>query len=47
VLKAAAAQRLTAGQAGVDLGVPGQAASEPLPIISSRAASLCRASEVL
>jgi hypothetical protein len=46
-LKAAAAQRLTAGQAELDLGVPGRAGSEPLPIISSRAAhlsdALCRA----
>ena len=35
-LKAAAAQRLAAGQAELDLGVTTQSASEPLPITSSR-----------
>jgi hypothetical protein len=39
-LKAAAAQRLAAGQAELDPGVAGRAGSEPLPIISSRAAQL-------
>ena len=37
-LKAAAAQRLTAGQAELDLGVAGRPGSEPLPITSTRAA---------
>ena len=50
-LKAAAAQRLAAGQAELDLGVVERSASEPLPITSSRAAhlweALCRACEVL
>jgi hypothetical protein len=50
-LKAAAAQRLAAGQAELDLGVTTQSASEPLPITSSRAAhlwdALCRAYDVL
>jgi Transposase DDE domain len=48
---AAAAQRLAAGQAELDLGVTTQSASEPLPITSSRAAhlwdALCRAYDVL
>jgi Transposase DDE domain len=42
-LKAAAAQRLAAGQAELDLGVTTQSASEPLPIISSRAAHALQA----
>jgi hypothetical protein len=46
-LKAAAAQRLAAGQADLDLGVAERSGSEPLPITSSRAAhlwdALCRA----
>jgi hypothetical protein len=50
-LKAAAAQRLAAGQAELDLGVTTQSASEPLPITSARAAhlwdALCRAYDVL
>jgi hypothetical protein len=50
-LKAAAAQRLAAGQAELDLGVAGRAGSEPLPITSTRAAHLwggmCRAYDVL
>jgi hypothetical protein len=50
-LKAAAAQRLAAGQAELDLGVGGRPDSEPLPITSSRAAqlwgALCRAYDVL
>jgi hypothetical protein len=50
-LKAAAAQRLAAGQAELDLGVAERSASEPLPITSSRAAhlwdALRRAYEVL
>jgi hypothetical protein len=50
-LKAAAALRLAAGQAELDLGVAGRAGSEPLPITSSRAAqlwgALCRGYEVL
>jgi hypothetical protein len=50
-LKAAAAQRLAAGQAELDLGVAARSGSEPLPITSSRAAhlwdALCRAYEVL
>jgi hypothetical protein len=51
VLKAAAAQRLAAGQAELDLGVGGRPDSEPLPITSSRAAQLwgglCRAYDML
>ena len=39
-LKAAAAQRLAAGQAELDLGVAGRPGSEPLPITSSKAAQL-------
>src|SRR6202158_6253632 len=50
-LKAAAAQRLRAGQAELDLGVAGRPGSEPLPITSTRAAhlwdALCRAYDVL
>lgn len=50
-LKAAAAQRLAAGQAELDLGVAPRAGAVPLPITSSRAAhlwdALCRAYEVL
>jgi hypothetical protein len=50
-LKAAAAQRLAAGQAELDLGVAGRPESEPLPITSSKAAplweALCRDYEVL
>jgi hypothetical protein len=50
-LKAAAAQRLAAGQAELDLGVVERSASEPLPITSSRSAhlwdALCRAYDVL
>jgi hypothetical protein len=50
-LKAAAAERLAAGQAELDLGVAGRPGSEPLPITASRAAhlweALCRAYEVL
>jgi hypothetical protein len=50
-LKAAAVQRLAAGQAELDLGVAVRSGSEPLPITSSRAAhlweALCRAYEVL
>jgi hypothetical protein len=50
-LKAAAAQRLAAGQGELDLGVAGRAGSEPLPITSTRAAhlwdGLCRAYDVL
>jgi hypothetical protein len=48
-LKAAAVQRLAAGQAELDLGVAARSGSEPLPITSSRAAlweALCRAYEV-
>ena len=44
-LKAAAAQRLAAGQAELDLGVAARSASEPLPITSSRAAHLWDALE--
>lgn len=51
VLKAAAAQRLAAGQQVLDLGVAGSAGTEPLPITSSRAAhlweALCTAYRVL
>jgi Transposase DDE domain len=50
-LKAAAAQRLAAGQAELDLGVVKRSESEPLPITSSRSAhlwdALCRAYEIL
>jgi Transposase DDE domain len=50
-LKAAAAERLAAGQAELDLGVATRSGSEPLPITSSRAAqlwnALCRAYDVL
>jgi hypothetical protein len=50
-LKAAAAERLAAGQAELDLGVPGQPGSAPLPITASRAAhlwdALCHAYDVL
>jgi hypothetical protein len=50
-LKAAAAQRLAAGQAELDLGVAGRPGSEPLPITSTRAAhlwdALCCAYDVL
>jgi hypothetical protein len=42
-LKAAAAQRLAAGQAELDLGVAGRPGSEPLPITSSRSAYLWEA----
>ena len=46
-LKAAAAERLAAGQAELDLGVAASSGAEPLPITSSRAAhlwdALCRA----
>jgi hypothetical protein len=50
-LKAAAGQRLAAGQAELDLGVAVRSGSEPLPITSSRAAhpweAMCRAYQVL
>jgi hypothetical protein len=50
-LKAAAAQRLAAGQAQLDLGLAARSESEPLPITSSKAAqlwdALCHADEVL
>ncbi|WP_434089361.1 IS1634 family transposase [Mycobacterium intracellulare] len=50
-LKAAAAQRLAAGQAQLDLGLAARADSEPLPITSSKAAllweALCCAYEIL
>lgn len=50
-LKAAAAQRLAAGPAELDLGVAGRPGSEPSPITSTRAAhlwdALCRACDVL
>jgi hypothetical protein len=50
-LRAAAAQRLAAGQAELDLGVAAQPGAEPLPITSSKAAqlwdALCRVYEVL
>jgi hypothetical protein len=39
-LNAAAAERLAAGQAELDLGVAARPGSEPLPITSSRAAHL-------
>jgi hypothetical protein len=42
-LKAAAAQRLAAGQAELDLGVAGRPGSEPLPITSSQSAYLWEA----
>lgn len=51
VPKAAATQRLAAGQSELDLGINGQSASAPLPITSSRAAhlwdALCHAYSVL
>jgi hypothetical protein len=51
VLKAAAAQRLAAGQAQLDLGLAAPSESEPLPITSSKSAqlweALCRAYQVL
>ena len=50
-LKAAAAQRLAAGQAQLDLGLAVRSESEPLPITSSKAAqmwdALCCAYDVL
>ncbi|MBV8182036.1 MAG: IS1634 family transposase [Mycobacterium sp.] len=50
-LKAAAAQRLAAGQAQLDLGLAARSESEPLPITSSKAAqlwdALCCAYDVL
>jgi hypothetical protein len=50
-LKAAAAERLSAGQAVLDLGVAGPSGSEPLPITSSRMThlwdGLCAAYRVL
>jgi hypothetical protein len=50
-LKAAAAQRLAAGQAQLDLGLVARSESEPLPITSSKAAqlwdTLCVAYEIL
>jgi hypothetical protein len=50
-LKAAAAQRLAAGQTQLDLGLAVQSESEPLPITSSKAAqlweALCCAYDVL
>jgi hypothetical protein len=50
-LKAAAAQRLAAGQAQLDLGLAARADSEPLPITASKAAllweALCCACEIL
>jgi hypothetical protein len=50
-LKAAAAQRLAAGQAELDLGLAGVAGSEPLLIMSSRMShlwdALCAGYEVL
>ncbi len=42
-LKAAAAQRLAAGQAQLDLGLAERSASEPLPITSSKSALLWQA----
>jgi hypothetical protein len=51
VLKAAAAQRLAAGQAQLDLGLVERSESEPLPITSSKSAhlwdALCAAYGVL
>jgi hypothetical protein len=50
-LKAAAAQRLAAGQAALDLGLAQRSEAEPLPITSSRAGhlwdALCRAYDIL
>lgn len=50
-LRAAAVQRMSAGQAELDLGMGGQRGSAPLPITSSRAAhlwdALCQAYRVL
>ncbi len=50
-LKAAAEQRIAAGQAELDLGIAAHTGSAPLPITSSRAAhlweALCRAYQVL
>lgn len=50
-LEAAAAQRLVAGQAQLDLGLTARSQSEPLPITSSMAAQLwdelCAAYELL
>lgn len=50
-LKAAAAQRLAAGQAQLDLGLVARSDSEPLPITSSKAAqlwdALCATYEIL
>jgi hypothetical protein len=50
-LKAAAAQRLAAGQAQLDLGLVARSESEPLPITSTKAAqlwdALCAAYEIL
>jgi hypothetical protein len=50
-LKAAAAQRLAAGQAQLDLGLAARSESEPLPITSSKDAqlweALCHAYEIL
>jgi hypothetical protein len=50
-LKAAAKQRMAAGQAELHLGIAGQTGSAPLPITSSRAAhlwdALCRGYQVL
>jgi hypothetical protein len=42
-LKAAAAQRLAAGQTQLDLGLAERSASEPLPITSSKSAMLWEA----
>jgi len=39
-LKAAASQRLAAGQAQLDLGMAERSAAEPLPITSSKSALL-------
>jgi hypothetical protein len=51
VLKAAAAQRLAAGQAQLDLGLVERSESEPLPIKSSKSAhlwgALCTAYDAL
>jgi hypothetical protein len=50
-LKAAAAQRLAAGQAQLDLRLAARSESEPLPITSSKSAqlweALCHAYEIL
>ena len=43
VLKAAAAQRLAAGQTQLDLGLEERSAAEPLPITSSKSALLWEA----